>query len=426
MIKNIVITHGYSDSNKGDLAITQATVDGLKKFYPKAKLTLLSTFREKDPDFWYHNRKMKRNDINIIQGILPTPYIGGEISFMINVFAVIRLLKDLMQLKCSKCTILGRLIGGRQYKAYKALEMADLVVVKGGQFIYNEKEDLRGNLFLWRTLQPIKVAYILKKRIVIASQSIGGFATEKSEKFAMKYIALCDKVLVREDLSLNLLRKYGIVNSEIVPDTAFYIEEEDVNIDLRLAQNREILGITVVNWSFPENINPKNANESYIHNLVLSIEESYNKFNLFPVFVPQVTVRHHGKSDLDLIYIIQERLNQKGIDSLVLKDDFNANEMVGVYAKCKMLIGTRLHSCILAAIAGTPIIAIRYQGFKTQGVMKMLGFENFVHDINHLKSKELTKDIEAISMNDAEIRLHLKTKVKQFREELNGMFRNLG
>ena len=424
--KNIVITHGYSDSNKGDLAITQATVDGLKEFYPNARITLLSTFREKDSHFWHHNRKMKTNDIEIIQGILPTPYIGGETSIMVNAIAAIRLCKDYFQLLISKYGIIGKIFGGRQYKAYSLLKCADLVIVKGGQFIFNDKEDLRGNLFLWRTLQPISVAYKLGKPIVVLGQSIGSFASRKSEKYAMKYIALCNQVVVREELSLKLLNKYRLKNIMLVPDCAFFIEKKDVHIDLSITKEKEILGVTVVNWTFPENKNPKNAKEKYIHNLVLSIEIAFKKFNLFPVFVPQVTVKHHGKSDLDLIYLVQKKLNIKGVNSLVLKDDFNANEMVGVYAKCKMLIGTRLHSCILAANAGTPIIAIRYQGFKTQGVMKMLGFENFVHDINHLKSKELTKNIEAILINDTEIRLQLKRKVKQFREELNEMFRNLG
>lgn len=392
-IKNIVITHGYSDSNKGDLAITQATVEGLQKRFPEAKLTLMSSFREEDNDFWFHNRKMKENDIKIIQGVLPTPYTGGESSFKRNVLAVFRLLKDYLQLKASKYKFLGSVIGGKQYKAYCAIKNSDLVIVKGGQFIYNDKENLRGNLFLWRTLQPIKIAKGLKKKVVILGQSIGGFATEKSEKFAMHYISLCDKIIVREELSYNLLKKHDINQVVLAPDTAFYINNQEVEIDLSKTKGKDILGVTVVNWSFPDNNNPLEAKENYINNLASTIVEASKKHQLFPVFVPQVTVRHHGKSDLDLIETVQNKLKENEVESIVLKEDFNANEMVGVYSKCKLLIGTRLHSCILAANAGTPVIAIRYQGFKTQGVMKMLGLEKFVHDINCLNKDELLNDI---------------------------------
>ncbi|WP_417359540.1 polysaccharide pyruvyl transferase family protein [Galbibacter sp.] len=424
--KNIVITHGYSDSNKGDLAITQATVDGLREKFPHAKITLMSTFRSSDPDFWYHNRKMKENDIEIIEGILPTPYIGGNTSFITNVIAVLRLFLNYIQLKISFFGILGRYAGGKQFQAYTSIKNADLVIVKGGQFIYNDKEDLRGNLFLWRTLQPIRVASQLKKKVIILGQSIGGFASEKSEKYAMKYISLCSHIVVREELSYNLLRKYHIPNVSLAPDTAFYIKKKDINVDLALSEGREILGITVVNWTFPRIEDPVKAKERYIENLVGAIELSYKKYNLFPLFIPQVTVRHHGKSDLDLIYVIQQKLNEKGIQNLVLTEDYNANEMVGVYSKCKLLVGTRLHSCILAANAGTPVIAIRYQGFKTQGVMKMIGFERFVHDISSLKKDDLFSDIDDFMANYTDLKVIIKQSTNDQINKLKRMFFEIG
>ena len=90
----------------------------------------------------------------------------------------------------------------------------------------NDKEDLRGDLFLWRTLQPIKVAHQLNKKIIIFGQSVGGFATIKSEKIAAKYLKLCDKILVREKLSYDLLAKYNVKNLELIPDTSDASDEE--------------------------------------------------------------------------------------------------------------------------------------------------------------------------------------------------------
>lgn len=423
--KNIVITHGYSDSNKGDLAITQAIFYGLREVFPDAKITLMSTFRASDPDFWYHNRKMKENDIEIIEGILPTPYIGSDTSFVTNVVAVFRLFRDYFQLLISSCDVIGRVLGGNQYKAYCKIKNADLVVIKGGQFIYNDKENLRGNLFLWRTLQPIKVAHLLNKKSVILGQSIGGFATEKSERYAMKYISNCDRIVVREELSLNLLNKYNLASTELAPDTAFYIKKKDVKINLDKAIGRDILGVTVVNWTFPESDDLVKAKNDYVKNLTNTIALSYQECNLFPVFIPQVTVRHHGKSDLDLITLIQENLIQRGIDSLVLKEDFDASEMIGVYAKCKLLIGTRLHSCILAAIAGTPVIAIRYQGFKTQGVMKMIGFQKFVHDINTLDENELFADVNYLLDNYTKMKTIISKSAFDQAHKLKNVFRSL-
>ena len=388
MIKSITITHGYSDSNKGDLAITQATVDALSRRFPKASITLMSTFRESDPDFWHHNRKMKENDLSIIQGIMPTPYTGGNSSFLTNILAVIRLVMDYFFTMISiTFPFIGRIVGGKHYKAIEVLKKSDLVVVKGGQFIYNDKEDLRGNIFLWRTLQPIKIALKLQKRVVILGQSIGGFASAKSEKYAITQLSLCEKILVREQLSRNLLAKYELKNTKIIPDMAFNINinksEEPFDI------NKEILGITVVNWSFPNSKNVEQSKQEYVDNLLFGIKMACKELNLFPVFIPQVTVKHHGKSDLDLIKIITNKLEESKLNYKIITKDYNASEMVYLYSKCKLLIGTRLHSCILAAVAKTPVIAIRYQGYKTQGVMKMLGSSKYAHDIYNLNGQEL-------------------------------------
>lgn len=426
MVKNIVITHGYSDSNKGDLAITQATIDGILNNNPDAAITLLSTYREEDPDFWYHNRKMKENKITIMQGILPTPYVGAESSFLINIKAVLRLIKDLIQLRLSLfSSFLGKSLGGRQFKALQQMKGADLIVIKGGQFIYNDKEDLRGNLFLWRTVQPIAIAKKLEKRIVLLGQSIGGFASEKSERIAIDYIKRCDLIVVRESLSYKLLQKYNIENILLKPDTAFYIETKKTDFNSKELTDKNILGITVVNWSFPEKSNVEDARAQYVNNLVMSVENAFKKNNLFPVFIPQVTVRHHGKSDLDLINHITKILKQKEVPFYVIEQDFSAAEMVHLYSQCKILIGTRLHSCILAANAGTPIIAIRYQGFKTQGVMKMLGFDNLVHDINNLVSDDLDRDIYYVLNNYKVIKDKLESNVFEMRKELEEVFKKL-
>ena len=427
MAFNIVVTHGYSDSNKGDLAITQATIDGLKNNFPEASITLLSTFREADPAFWFHNRKMKNNNIKIIEGILPTPYIGEESSLILNVIASLRLLKDIVQLRLSLTSnFLGKIFGGKQYLAFMAMKNADLIVVKGGQFIYNDKEDLRGNLFLWRTLQPIKVAYKLKKEIIILGQSIGGFASVKSEKIAMTYLSLTNQVVVREQLSYNLLKKYKLKNVLLKPDMAFNIDKKEISFDNSIDSiEEEILGITVVNWSFPESKNAELTKNVYIENLIYTIQKAYNELKLVPVFIPQVTVKHHGKSDLDLINVITDKLESKGIAYSVINKDYSASELVSIYSKCKMLIGTRLHSCILAAVAGTPVIAIRYQGFKTQGVMTMLGLGDLVHDINHLNGDDLYNDILKVNKNHIDFKTSIENKVALLRNDIDLMIKGI-
>jgi polysaccharide pyruvyl transferase WcaK-like protein len=424
----IVVTHGYSDSNKGDLAITSATIQAIKRIRPDAEITMLSTFKKNSKDFWYHNRMMKDEGIAIEEGILPSPYVDGEKSLKNNLMAVMRLVVNVIQLKVSMYVpFLGKLFGGTQYKALKIMKQADLIVVKGGQFIYNDKEDLRGNLFLWRTLQPLEVGIKLNKPIYIMGQSIGPFATDKSKAVAFNTLKNCSKLILREQLSYDLMKEQIPEEKlELAPDMAFLIKEKETRIkELKELEGKDILGITVVNWTFPEQQDVQLAKENYINNLVSAVKEASEKHSLTPVFIPQVTVRHHGKSDNDLIKIAQAKLKEENITSYFIDEDLTANEMSNVYKSCKILIGTRLHSCILALTAGTPVVAIRYQGYKTQGVMKMAGLGQYVHDINDVKKDELLLSIDDVLANYKSVKNQIQHNIEQMQIELEDKIREI-
>lgn len=418
---NILITHGYSDSNKGDLAITLACYELMREKYPNAKIVLHSTFRNSDVnEFKFHNRFMSKKNLEIKQGLLPTPYSSGTKSRFNDLLAVYRVLKETIQLKISLLSsLMGKVLGGKQYKAFIDIKAADLILIKGGQFIYNEKEDLRGNLFLWRTLQPIKTAYRLNKNIIVFGQSFGGFASERSEKTAAKYLSYCSKIYVREKVSYNFLQKYQLEHkAEIIPDLAFYLKKKiNTAVSIALTENRKYLGITMVNWHFPESKNPKQARTDYLESMVIACIYAQEMYGLIPLFIPQVTVRHHGKSDNDIINETREALKSNNITSEFYNKDLSVFEMMALYKNCELLIGTRLHSCILAANVGTPILPIRYQGFKTQGIVTELGQKKLLLDIHNITAEELKNNIDHIMANQDKIKKELEVQTNKFIEE---------
>lgn len=136
------------------------------------------------------------------------------------------------------------------------------------------------------------------------------------------------------------------------------------------------------------------------------------------LFPRQVTVRHHGESDLDMILRVEAILRQRGVDVMSITDDLWPDEFSYLYGRCRALLGTRLHSCILAACAGCPIVAIRYQGFKTEGVMKGLGLEDYVPDINDVKEEPLLESVRQVLLQRDVISKQLQSRVDGYCEEL--------
>ena len=427
MIENILITHGYSDSNKGDLAITYSTYRLLRKKYPRARIVLHSTFRISDLIlFKYHNRFMLRSNLTIKQGILPSPYLSENKSFLIDLVAVFRLIKEIIQLKISLLNnSLAKLFGGEQFNALLDYKKADIIIVKGGQYIYNDNEDIRGNLFLWRTLQPLDIAKRLNKKAIILGQSFGGFKSERSEQVAIKYLTNCHKIFVREKESYNFLRKYNLGDiSSLLPDMAFYLNSgtltENNNLNLKIESHR-FFGVTLVNWIFPESEEKQIAKENYITSIVEACIYLYKNHNLVPLFIPQVIVRHHGQGDSDIINIVVTRLKDESIEYKHLIDDFSVIELMNIYKQCEFLIGTRLHSCILAANVGTPILPIRYQGYKTQGVAETLGQRNLLLDIHTISPKDIINNIKYILKRKEEIKKNLLKQTNLFRQRIDNI-----
>jgi colanic acid/amylovoran biosynthesis protein len=66
------------------------------------------------------------------------------------------------------------------------------------------------------------------------------------------------------------------------------------------------------------------------------------------------------------------------------------------FASADVVIGTRLHSCLIALEAGTPAIALVYQP-KTQGTYELLGLDEYCFDVETFRAEEVTALASAVS-----------------------------
>lgn len=420
---NILILHGYSDSNKGDLAIVVGMVKGIRQVRPDARLTLQSVYSELDPDFAFHHRFVKRLGLDVHQMAIPSPYVDtASHSAFRNVSAMLNLLKSTAaEWLVRRLPFLSRSFP-RQSTAVTAIRQADVVLLKGGQYIYNDQGGLRALLYLWRILHPIFVAHKLGRPVVMLGQSVGPLVDERGRSMTRRALRLCRSLIVREQKSEALLRELGLDATVVrAPDFAFLIDptrpDRFGSVVEKLAQGTWI-GITVVNWSFPESTDPHARREAYLDALFETAVSISRSHGVGIALFPQVTVQHHGESDLDLLNRLAQRLESVNVPYLLVRDDLAPEELSFLYGMCQVLLGTRLHSCILAACAACPVVAIRYQGFKTEGVMAELGLENRVFDISNVKAAELVPAIEDSLARRGEISKDIAARVTRFRGEL--------
>ena len=310
----------------------------------------------------------------------------------------------------------------RQTAALESIKQSDIVLLKGGQYIYNDQRGLRAFLYLWRILHPVYVAADIGKPVVMLGQSVGPLVDSRGREMTARALGLCKRLVVREKKSQALMGELGLeATTELAPDFAFLIEPKRPDAFAETAAKIESgrwLGITVVKWSFPDAADPLAKRAAYLDALTEIAKRVHAKSGLSMALFPQVTVQHHGESDLDLLQQLAERLVQLNIPYVLVTDDLAPEELSYLYGRCQVLLGTRLHSCILAACAATPVVAIRYQGFKTEGIMAELGMDNCVFDIGAMDVDAIEAAIYNSLESRSQISAQIGGRVAGFRRQL--------
>jgi polysaccharide pyruvyl transferase WcaK-like protein len=396
---NIVITHCYSDSNKGDLGMLLGTINELKRLRPDANITVQSMYSESHNKFAYHTRFVRSLGVHVEEGILPAPYVDErEPSPARNFVALLRVIRDFFCLQLLWIhPSLGRIVRRQQAKAFRSLKSADLVIAKAGHYLYNDQGGLRASLYIWRLLTGISVPVRLGKPTILLGHSIGPIYGRRARRLARAVLTRCASVVVREKRTREVLADLGVVeNVQLAPDLAFLTDPTPPKIPAFFAEHEGWIAVSINNWMFPESDDPEQQKTRYVNAVLETLREAYGRWQLRPVFFLQEFVQQHGSSDIHLVEEMLRSLRDQNVPAEMIEDDFWPGELAHLYSYCQLALATRFHTCIYAAMTGTPVIAIRYQGYKTEGVMADAGMERFVHDIDNVESACLLADIETI------------------------------
>jgi colanic acid/amylovoran biosynthesis protein len=300
----------------------------------------------------------------------------------------------------------------------KCIRESDLVFSKGGSFIFSEGT-IRGSARLSRVLYPLYFAISSKKPVVICSQSIWGLHSDLDKKISMPILSK-STISVRESLSQQYLQELDI-KSNMVPDVAFYLSNKKdipnpflVYLREEKAIGTRFIGITVRPWLFED------GNKSYTNTLVQIMEKmcsanSHYKFLLIAQTIGPVEFEDDRIVIRQVIDSTPLNLRNKLI---VFQEDVSPYVLKEIYGNLELLIGTRLHSLILAFSMGVPGISITYSEHKSKGIMKMLGLEEFVYDISNLHLDSIVENIEFILENRDKLSKQILAAIQSQKVEI--------
>jgi len=402
----IVITNFGHRLNKGSAALLNSTVSALRGFLPNSEFSVFTYYPEIENevrDIKIFDIIAKRSKSKILQ--VASYILGCTLwSILYNCFRL-----DIRKLRNKK--------GLSEYYS------ADIVMNTGGDVL---TEDYGTLSFFFYTLNLL-FALLLNKSVVLYAESIGPFKRWWNKIVAKFLLNRVKLVILREGSSKKCLEKLEInkIPVYVTADPAFLLEPASMQRIKEILEKEEIkendrplIGISASKiislYGFRQLDNPSDKYFQYIKIMAKISDYLIINFKATVIFVPHVIGLGNNDDRIvaDDIYELIEN-KQKVIS---IKNEYTAEETKGIIGQCDLFIGARMHATIASTCMHVPTVAVAYS-HKMHGIIgKMMGYEQYVLDINDFNYNTSISVIDKAWSNRIRIREELKLKIKDIRQ----------
>ncbi len=365
----ILIINSDSPNNRGDRAILAGNIKLIKDTWPTAKVWALSEYAERDQE-WY--------------GIDFLPMS----TYSLNPFDLLKLVRF-----SKKC---------------------DYIFWGGGELLKDYTNKI-GILYWVFKITPV---WLVNKNIYGMFQGIGPTKAHSSKKLIRFLVNRTKTFLVRDKGSKDKLESWGakvpvissydpavICQNQNIDEETTILLKSSFDIDTNFLRNS--MGIGVRKWFHykksglipfkfrfwekrkREN-NPKI--EAYIQNFASLCDWTIETHNLNLVFFPMHML--HSENDIAFSKEIVARMKHANRTRIIDKDILSPQAYLNVIGKCRLFMGVRLHSSILAAAANVPALVFYYVD-KGRLFFEQLKMQRFSQPIEDLLEKDNLESIKS-------------------------------
>ncbi len=399
----ILVTNAYSARNAGDAAILLGMVAGLRTTtgIVDAEVTVSSADHAGDagrypwavvPSFQSLKKRIGHSDL--LRGLY---FLGALLPFSLVWATVYRL----TGWRAPAPSLVGSLL--------RAHADADVVVAAGGGYLYT-RSARHGFAVLGAQLYDFAYGVLLGKPVYLYAQSIGPFAGRLQERLVRSVLCNVRMVQVREERSLDLVSSWRLpVPVREVADAAFLLDPDRGGFLERARENERLtVGLTVRFWL--RDPGDQSGYEDAVAEFVRWLLETHGAE---VVFVPQVSYPDGDDDDREVARRVHARAGSPAA-ARVVADQLEAPQVMALCGDMDVFVGTRMHSNIFAMCMGVPALAVAYQP-KTEGIMRQLGLDDFVVDIEKLSATTLQGCFERLLAHREEIRDQLGVAIPEMR-----------
>jgi colanic acid/amylovoran biosynthesis protein len=375
---NILVSHAYSNDNKGDAAILSVLINDIKRAFDDPSITILTLDTIKNGD---------RFEGVPMQHSLMYYVLEEQNRIRQALRAVLVVASTLLWAVSYRMLKLSLPLPKRIRTAVHCYRDADLIIPVGGGYILSNRGFIN-TVRLFLTVYPFFFSRMLGKKTINYSQSVGPFGTKFQEWLAKQSVKQLTGIIVRESISHRLISEWHIKTPCVLSiDSGFSFEtREQVNVRslYDVPEDRMLVGVTVRDL-----FANKRDQERYEREIAAICDTIIETHRAIILFIPQVTVEHNA--DDDRVSGKRTHGYMRHQDSArVATECYSHHVIKAMYAGLDYLIGTRFHSVIFALTSYVPAIAIGY-GRKSQGIMNDLDLGEWVVQAEHVEHAAMSE-----------------------------------
>ncbi|MDH7600970.1 MAG: polysaccharide pyruvyl transferase CsaB [Armatimonadota bacterium] len=249
-------------------------------------------------------------------------------------------------------------------EVFRAIRNSDLVISGGGSLL----QDVTSAISPYYYLSVLRLARMLRRKTMIYAQGVGPLLRGSTRRAVARTFNRTDAITVRDPDSKALLESIGVCRPIVLSADPSFLVIPDVHTADRILieqgpNTKDILGVSLRPWVRVEEWLPAVAE---------GVRLAARKLNLTCVSIPL-----HPAKDA---YLLQDYPDFREVTVE------SPQVAKGLIARCKIIVGMRLHSLMFSASTGVPFVPIDYDP-KVRSFAQMSGID-FA-----LSVKELSSDL---------------------------------
>jgi len=328
-----------------------------------------------------------RESLNVVQGKGPTRLaavatnpddnkaVYGEIKWVglpwTSLFTNKLLRKVAILTKAAFFLIFDFILGGSFSGLAKEVKRADLVLASPGGYLEDSTWSYFAHLF------QLLLCVRHGKALILSPQSLGPMQNFVGRKLTKLVLSHARAVFCRDQYSLEFCYQLFKEIPVNVFKTTDMVVVSDKLSKHGLVALTGVIGMTVLDWGCGGDSTARQNYIKVLKEVVLELELKGRKVML----IPQTSIL--GNPDMEVAQMVQQ-----GTKAEILTQPESLDEFLAHFRRIDVIVGMRLHSCLLALMCGVPAISISYLP-KCWEIMRDLGLSDFVIDVKTIELQRL-------------------------------------